>query len=72
LPDGRQEFHNQRASFIAQHSGVDAIGFNAPEVDAYDSFKTKCRESLARANMLDLFVVRRRPKLVGEPVSIPA
>ncbi len=67
-----QEFHNQRAIFIAQHSGVDAIGFNAPEVDAYDSFKTKCRELIARANMLlDLYVVRRAPKLLGEPVLIP-
>jgi SanA protein len=67
-----QKFHNQRAIFIAQHSGVDAIGFNAPEVDAYDSFKTKCRELIARANMLfDLFVVHRGPKVLGEPVSIP-
>jgi SanA protein len=66
-----QKFHNQRAIFIAQHSGVDAIGFKAPEVDAYNSFKTKCRELIARANMLlDLFVLRRGPKLLGQPVLI--
>jgi SanA protein len=53
-------------------SGVDVIGFNAPEVDAYDSFKTKCRELMARANMLlDLFVVRRGPKILGEPFTLP-
>lgn len=39
-----QEFHNQRAIFIARHRGVDAIGFNAPEADAYDSFRIECRE----------------------------
>jgi len=67
-----QEFHNQRAIFIARHCGVDAIGFNAAEVDAYNSFRTKCREMIARANMLlDLFVFRRGPKFLGEKVSIP-
>jgi SanA protein len=68
-----QKFHNERALFIARHRGVDAIGFNAAEVDAYDSFKTKCREQIARANMLlDLFVFRRAPKFLGEKVTIPA
>jgi SanA protein len=67
-----QEFHNQRAIFIAQHRGVDAIAFNASEVDAYNSFKTKCREQIARANMLlDLFVFHRQPKFLGEKVAIP-
>jgi len=67
-----REFHNQRALFIARHRGVDAIAFNAPEVDAYNSFKTKCRELVARANMLlDLFVLRREPKYLGDKISIP-
>jgi SanA protein len=68
-----QEFHNQRAIFIAQHRGVDAIGFNAPEVDAYISFKTKCLELAARANvLLDLFVLHRAPKFLGARVQLPA
>jgi SanA protein len=68
-----QEFHNERAIFIARYRGVDAIGFNAPEVDAYDSFKTKCRELIARANMLlDLFVVHRSPRFLGGKVTLPA
>ena len=68
-----QEFHNQRAIFIAQHHGVDALGFNAPDVDAYNSFKTKCRELVARANMmLDLFVFRRAPRFLGQRVMLPA
>ena len=68
-----QEFHNQRAIFIAGHRGVDAIGFNAADVDTYDSFKVKCREAEARANMLlDLFVFRRAPRFLGKKVEIPA
>jgi len=68
-----QGFHNQRAIFIARHAGVDAIGLNAPEVDAYNSFMTRCREVLARANTLpDLFVFRRGPRFLGERVSLPA
>jgi len=35
-----QEFHNQRAIFIGRHRGVDILGFNAAEVDAYDSSKS--------------------------------
>jgi vancomycin permeability regulator SanA len=42
-------------------------------VDAYYSFKTKCRELVARANMLvDLFVLRREPRFLGEKVRLPA
>ncbi len=68
-----QEFHSQRAIFIAQHRGIDAVGFNAPEVDAYNSFRTKCREKVARANMLlDLFVFHRTPRFLGDKVRIPA
>jgi SanA protein len=68
-----QEFHNQRAIFIARHRGVDAIGFNAADADTYDSFETKCREAMARANMLlDIFVFRRAPRFLGQKVEIPA
>jgi SanA protein len=66
-----QEFHNRRAIFIACHRGVDAIGFNAPEVDAYDSFDTRCREQLARVDaVLDIFLFRRQPKFSGPKVII--
>ena len=32
-----QKFHNQRAIFLASHCGIDAIGFNAPEVALQNS-----------------------------------
>jgi SanA protein len=66
-----QEFHNRRAIFIARHRGVDAIGFNAREVDTYDSFDTRCREELARVDaVLDVFLFRRQPKFAGPKVPI--
>jgi SanA protein len=67
-----QKFHNQRAIYIAQHQGLDAIGFNAQDVNAYDSFKTRTREWAARANMLlDIYVTRRSPRFLGPKVTIP-
>jgi SanA protein len=64
-----QEFHNRRAIFIAGHRGIDAIGFNAAEVDAYDSFTTLCREQLARVNtVFDIFLFRRQPRFFGPRV----
>jgi len=66
-----QEFHNRRAIFIASHRGLDAIGFNALDVDAYHSFKTRCREQFARvATVLDIFLFRRQPKFLGPKVTI--
>lgn len=50
-----QKFHNERAVFIARQKGIAAYGFNAKEVDAFVSFKTKLREFFARDKVfLDL------------------
>jgi SanA protein len=66
-----QEFHNRRAIFIARHRGVDAIGFNAADVDVRDSFRTRCREQLARVNtLLDVFLFSRQPKFLGPKVTL--
>ena len=39
-----QKFHNQRAVYIANSLKLDAVGFNAKDVNAYNGFKTKIRE----------------------------
>jgi len=66
-----QEFHNQRAIFIAGRRGIDAIGFNADEVDAFNSFRTRCREHLARVKaVLDVCVLGTQPKFLGEKIHI--
>ena len=66
-----QDFHNRRAIFIAAHRGLDAIGFDAAEVDAYNSFKTRCREQLAKlATVVDVFVLQRQPRFLGPKLPI--
>jgi SanA protein len=66
-----QRFHNQRAIFLASHHGIDAIGFNAKEVDARYSFKTRCREQFAKAKaVLDIYVFRKQPHFLGQKVVI--
>lgn len=66
-----QEFHNQRAVFIANKSGMHAIGFNAREVNKNYSFKTRFREYFARVKcVLDLYILHTDPKFLGEKIKI--
>lgn len=51
-----QKFHNQRAIYIAYAKGLQAVGYNAEDVNAYSGFKTQLREKFARVKLfLDLW-----------------
>jgi SanA protein len=66
-----QGFHNQRAIFIAQFYGLDAVGYNAQDVPASLSWKVRAREYLARAKaFLDLYFLDTQPKYLGSPVRL--
>lgn len=66
-----QRFHNERAIYLAQSQGIEAVGFDAPDATAFYGFKTKLREKFARVSaFLDLHLWGRQPKFLGEPVSI--
>lgn len=66
-----QEFHNQRAIYIAENNNMSAVGFNATGVDKYNGFKTNMREAFARVKlMIDLYITNQGPKHLGEPVHI--
>ena len=66
-----QEFHNQRAIFIGKKHGIDIVGYNARDVHAHNGLKIKLREHLARVKaVLDVVVIKRRPKFLGEPIII--
>lgn len=66
-----QEFHNQRALFIANKSNVNAIGFNSQEVNKNYSFRTHLREYFARVKcVLDIYVLHTSPKFLGEKIKI--
>jgi SanA protein len=63
-----QEFHNQRALYLANHKDVSAIAYNAAEGDTY--WDVAIREKMARVKMmLDLFS-NKQAKYYGEPVEI--
>ena len=65
-----QKFHNQRAIYIAYAKGLQVVGYNAEDVNAYSGFKTQLREKFARVKLfLDLWT-GKNPKFLGEPVII--
>ncbi len=66
-----QEFHNQRALFIANKNNIQAIGFNAQDVNQNYSFKTRLREYFARVKcVLDIYVLYTSPKFLGKKIKI--
>lgn len=65
-----QQFHNQRAVYIANSLGLKAIGFNARDVNAYSGFRTKVREKLARVKMFIDIVMDKKPKYLGEKIAV--
>lgn len=66
-----QRFHNQRAIFIANKYGIDAIAFDARDVGVAYGRKTRLREYLAKVKaVLDLYLLRKQPKFLGEKISI--
>ncbi len=65
-----QKFHNQRAVYIARHFGLNAVGFNAKDVTAYNGFKTKLREKFARVKMFMDITFHKQPKFLGEKVKL--
>lgn len=68
-----QQFHNERAIFIARECGIDAIGYNARDVSAYNGFRTRARELLARVKVfLDLYILDQQPKYLGTAIPIPS
>lgn len=66
-----QEFHNERAVFIANNHDIYALGFNAQKVDKNYSLKTTVREYFARViAVLDVYVLNTMPKFYKEKEDI--
>ncbi len=65
-----QDFHNERAIYIARYFGINAIGFNAE--NTHSSFFTEnIREFIARLRcILDLYVFESKPKFLGDSIII--
>ncbi len=65
-----QNFHNQRAIYIAEKKGLSAIGFNATDVSVNSGFKVHIREYFARVKVFIDLIVNTQPKFYGEQIEI--
>lgn len=65
-----QQFHNERAIFIAKQYDLDVIGYNAKDVDFKIGFKTNVRELFARVKVFIDLLTGKQPKFLGEPIHI--
>jgi SanA protein len=67
-----QPFHNQRAIYIASKEGINAIGFNAKDLNGNLGFKVQAREKLARVKMFLDFWLGNKPKYLGKKIALPS
>jgi SanA protein len=66
-----QEFHNKRALVIANKFNLDAIAFNAHDVDPNRGIYNFFREKLARVKLfLDLYILNTEAHFLGDPIII--
>lgn len=66
-----QQFHNERAIFLARRHGLEALGYNAPDVTRHQGAVTRLREYFARVKaVLDVTVLQTRPKFGGPAIAI--
>jgi SanA protein len=66
-----QEFHNERAIYIAHFYKMDAVAYNAIDPPGNFGLQVQVREYLARAKMIiDLHVLHLGPYFLGTPIKI--
>jgi len=67
-----QEFHNERALYIARRKGLDGcIAYNATDANLGSMLRLYIREAGARVMaILDVEVLKTEPKFLGEKISI--
>lgn len=65
-----QQFHNERAIYLAKQHGINAIGFNAKDVSGRYGIKVKAREYLARTKVFIDILLGVDPKFLGKKIEI--
>ena len=65
-----QQFHNERAIYLAEKNGINAIGYNAKDVSARYGFKVMLREYLARTKVFIDILLNVQPKFLGDKIEI--
>ena len=66
-----QQFHNERALYIAQREGITAIAFNAAGISGPMGIRVQLREKLARVKVFVDYWFGKKPKFLGEKVPVP-
>jgi SanA protein len=66
-----QKFHNERAIYLAREFKMNAIGFNAKDVQKYAGLKTHVREYFARVKLFIDLWFGVEPKFLGPKIKIP-
>lgn len=65
-----QEFHNERAIYLAGHKGLEAIGFNARDISGSEAVNVHFREYFARVKVFVDLVFNIQPRFYGEKIEI--
>jgi SanA protein len=65
-----QEFHNERAIYLAKSNDIEAVGFNARDVSGRYGIRVKIREYLARTKVFVDILFGVAPKFLGESIEI--
>ncbi|QXP51614.1 vancomycin high temperature exclusion protein [Cellulophaga sp. HaHa_2_1] len=65
-----QEFHNDRAIYLAHKKGLKAIGFNAKDITGKNGLKVQLREYFARVKVFLDLLTNKQPKFYGEKIEI--
>lgn len=65
-----QRFHNERAIYLSEKNGINAIGYNAKDVKAYAGLKTNIRELFARVKVFIDLATGKQPHFLGGSIPI--
>jgi SanA protein len=67
-----QQFHNERALYIAKQENIVAVAYNAGDISGRFAKKTQLRERFARVKVFVDYLFGIKPKFLGKKVLIPA
>ncbi|WP_040251558.1 SanA/YdcF family protein [Psychroserpens mesophilus] len=65
-----QQFHNERAIYLAKNYGINAIAYNAKDSYNHQRSKTRFREYFARAKASIDVICNVEPKFLGKKIEI--
>jgi len=65
-----QRFHNERAVYLARRMGIEAVGYNAKDPEAWRGLRVWLRERLARVKVFVDLMSGTGPRYLGDPVPL--